>query len=78
MGDDDTADIKSDIIELCSQAEDVLVVCDAKVTSYLVFLNILGTDDHYDLSLILQLEKHLKLNVRLKPWQYAACMIVIE
>ena len=75
---DYTTYIKSDIFKFFLQTKHVLVVCDAEVSSNLVLFDVACTDHHDNLSLVLQLEKHLQLAVRLETRQYAACMIVIK
>ena len=56
VGDDYTAHVESDVFKFASQAEYVFVVGDAEVATYLVFLNIVGADDHDDFGFIAQLE----------------------
>jgi hypothetical protein len=78
VSDYNAADIQSYLLKLCTKAQYVLVIGDAKVSSDLVLLYIQCADYHYHLSLILELKQHLKLTVRLETRQYAACVIVIK
>ena len=78
VGDNYTAHVKSDVFKFASQAEYVFVVGDAEVATYLVFLNIVGADDHDDFGFIAQLEQHLQLAVGLKAGEHAAGMVVVK
>ena len=78
VGDDNAADVEPDVLELGTKAEHVLIVGDSKVTSDLVLFNVQRADDQNDFSLILQLEKHLKLTVGKKARQHAACVMVVK
>ena len=78
VGDDHSADIKSDLLELCTETEHVLVVSYSEITPHLVLFNVQSTYHQHNLSLFFQLKKHLELAVRLKTRQYAARVIVVK
>ena len=78
VGDDDTGDEETALHENLAQAQHILVVGDAEVATFLVFLDVGGADDNHDLGIVLQLREHLQFAVGLKAWQHAAGVVVVE
>ena len=51
---------------------------DAVVAAHLAADDVLGADDDDDLGLLLELQQHLQLGVRLKAGQHAGGVVIIE
>ena len=78
LRDDDGADVEADAAERIDQAHDVHIICDAEITAALVLLDVARADCDDDLRLLLQLEQHFHLPVRLKARQDARGVIVVK
>ena len=78
VGDDHAADEEPDAAEGVDQAERILVIGDAQVAAALAALNVVGRDGDDDLRLLLHLQQHLHLAVRLKAREHAGGVIVVE
>ena len=78
MSDYDTAHIETDILKLAAQAQYIFIVGDAEVAAYLVFLNVVGADNHDNFSLVAQLQEHLQLAVRLETGKHATGVVVVK
>ena len=74
----DAAHKQADALEGIDQAQHVHIVGDAVVTAHLVGDDVLGADDDDDLGLLLELQKHLQLGIRLKARQHAGRMVVVK
>ena len=66
------------LLKRVDEAQHVEVVGDAVIAAHLVADDVLGADDDDDLSLILELQQHLQLGVRLEAGQHAGGVVVIE
>ena len=66
------------LLKRVDEAQHVEVVGDAVIAAHLVADDVLGADDDDDLSLILELQQHLQLGVRLETGQHAGGVVVIE
>ena len=60
------------------QAQHIQIIGDAVVAAHLVAFDILGADHDHDLGLILELQQHLQLGIRLKAGQHAGGMVIVE
>ena len=78
VGDHDRVDHETATHEGFAQAQYVYIVCDAQVTTDLVFLNVDGTDDDDDFGFVDKLGEHLQLTVGLKTGQHTAGMKIVE
>ena len=76
-GHHDAADIKSKAAKDVDQAQHVHVVGDAQVAANLVLLDVGGVDGDDDLNLLLELQQHPQLAVRLKSRQDARGVVVV-
>ena len=76
--DDDAADIEPAALKGVDQAQHIQIVGDAVVAAHLAADDVLGADDDDDLSLLLELQKHLQLGVRLKAGQHAGSVVIVE
>ena len=65
-------------LKFLTQAQYILVVCDAEVCAFLIFLNVRGTDYDDYLYAVTELLQHPQLTVWLKSRKYTACMVVIK
>ena len=74
----DAAYVQAKATEGVDQAQNVLVVCNAKVATYLVFFNIRRVDGDDDLRLCRKLQQHTDLTVGRKSGQSARGVIVIK
>ncbi len=64
--------------EYVKEADNVDVVCNAKVASDLVLLDVVGVDDNDYLRIVLQLEQHLELTVGLEAGQDSRSVIIVK
>ena len=78
LRDDDAADIEPDGAERVDQAHDVQIVGDAEIAPALVHFNVGCVDGNDDLRLLLELQQHLHLAVRLEAGQDARGVIVVK
>ena len=78
VGDDDGTDQETAAHELVAKTQNVHVIGNAEVTADLVLLDVNGTDDDDDFTVVYELAEHLELAVRLETGQYAAGVIVVE
>ena len=78
LGHTHAAHIQAHTLEGVDQAQHIQIVGDAVIAADLAAHNVLGADDDDDLRLILQLQQHLQLAVRLEARQHAGGMIVVE
>ena len=76
--DDDAADVQADAAEGVDQAQGVVLVGDAEVAAALRALDIIRGDGDDDLRLVLHLEQHLHLAVRLEAGEHARGVVVVE
>ena len=74
----DAAHKQTHALERVDETQHVHIVGNAVVTTHLVGDDILGADDDDDLGLLLQLQKHLQLGIRLEARQHAGGMVVVE
>ena len=74
----DAAHKQADALEGIDQAQHVHIVGDAVVTAHLVGDDVLGADDDDNFGLLLELQKHLQLGIRLKARQHAGRMVVVK
>ena len=75
---DNAADKKSDSSESVNKPENVKIVCNAKVASYLVLLNVGSIYDNNNFSLILELHEHFNLAVGCKAREDSRRMVIVE
>ena len=78
LGDDHSRDGKAVAAEQVNQAQHILVIGNAKVTTSLVFLDVVRVDRDDNLDIVGDALEHAELAVRFKTRQHAARMIVIE
>ncbi len=78
MCDDHTADKESDAGKRVDQTKDVLVISDTQISSAFILLDRVRADDQNDLGLVLELQEHLYLAVRLETRKHAGGMIIVE
>ena len=78
FGQADAAHKETDPLEGVNQAQHIRIISNAVVTAHLVGHNVLCADDDDNLSLLLQLQKHLQFGVRLKARQHAGCMVIVK
>ena len=76
--DADAAHVEADGAEGVYEPEGVLVVGDAEVPAALAALHVVGRDDYHYLRLVLHLEEHAHLAVRLEARQHARGVVVVE
>ena len=74
----DAAHEQAHALEGVDEAENVEVVGDAVVAAHLAADDVLCADDDDDLGLLLELQQHLQLGVRLKARQHAGGVVVVE
>ena len=72
------AHIHPDAAECIDQTQYIGVVGDAQVAANLAFFNVIGIDGHHQLRLILQVEQHGYLAVRLETRQHTRCMKIVK
>ena len=65
-GQHDAAHIEADGAERVDQAQHFLVIGDAQVIAQLALFDVARTDGDHDFHMLLQLQQHLELAVRLK------------
>ena len=78
LGDDHSRDSKAVAAKQVNQAQHILVIGNAEVTTSLVFLDVVRVDRDDDLNVIGDALEHAELAVRFKTRQHAARMIVIK
>lgn len=78
LGDDHSRDSKAVAAEQVNQAQHILVIGNAEVTTSLVFLDVVRVDRDDNLDIVGDALEHAELAVRFKTRQHAARMIVIE
>jgi hypothetical protein len=78
LGDNHSRDGKAVAAEQVNQAQHILVIGNAKVTTSLVFLDVVRVDRDDNLDIVGDALEHAELAVRLKTRQYTTRMIVIE
>ena len=78
LRDDDAADVEADAAERVDQAQHVHIIGDAQIAAALVLLDVARVDGDDDLRLLLQLEQHFHLSIRLKARQDARGVIVVK
>ena len=76
--DANTSYIETSAGKLMHETQYIFVIGNAKITAYLILLNIRCTDNNYDFSLVGKLHKHAQLAVRFKTWENAGCVIIIK
>ena len=74
----DAAHEQPPLLEGVDEAQHVQVVGDAVVAAHLAAHDVFGADDDDDLGLVLQLQQHLQLGVRLETGQHTGGVVVIE
>ena len=77
-GQADAAHEQAALLKGVDEAQNIEVVGDAVVAAHLVADDVLCADDDDDLGLILQLQQHLQLGVRLKAGQHAGSVVIVE
>ena len=78
LGHAHTAHIQPHPLKSVDEAQHVQIVGDAVVAAHLAADDVLGADDDDDLGLLLELQKHLQLGVRLKAGQHAGSVVIVE
>ena len=78
LGHAHTAHIQPHLLKSVDETQHVQIVGDAVVAAHLAADDVLGADDDDDLGLLLELQKHLQLGVRLKAGQHAGSVIIVE
>ena len=78
VGDDHGADVQADAPKGVDQAEGVVLIGDAQIAPALGALNIVGRDGNDDLGLVLHLQQHLDLAVRLKAREHPGGVVVVK
>ena len=78
MRDAYAAYVEPDALERVDEPQGVLVIGDAEVAAALGALHVVGGDDDDYLGLVLHLEEHAHLAVRLKPGQHARGVEVVK
>ena len=78
VGDGHAAHVEADGLEGVDEAEQVVVIGDAKVAAALAALYVVGGDDDDYLGLVLHLHEHAHLAVRLKARQHARVVVVVK
>ena len=78
MRDDHRANHESAVLELPPESEYILIVCNAKIGAFFVFLNISGTNHNHYLYAVTEFLKHSQLAVGLKSRQHTASMMVVK
>ena len=78
VGDDHRADIEPDPPKSVDEAESVVLIGDAEVAAALGALDIVGRDTDDDLGVILHLQQHAHLAVRLKARQDARGVVIVK
>ena len=78
VGEDHAPDIKADVPEGVDEAQGVLIIGDAQIAPALGALDIVRRDGDDDLRLVLHLQQHLHLAVRLETRQDPGGVIVVK
>ena len=78
VSDDNRSYHESAILKFAAKAEYILVVGNAQVGAFLVFLNVGSADYDDDLNAVANFLKHAQLAVGQESRQYAACVVVVE
>ena len=78
LGDDHGRDGKAVAAEQVNQAQHILVIGNAKVTTSLVFLDVVRVDRDDNLNVIGNALEHAELAVRFKTRQHATRVIVVK
>ena len=78
LGDDHGRDSKAVAAEQVNQAQHILVIGNAKVTTSLVLLDVVRVNGDDDLDVVGYALEHAKLAIRLKTRQHAARVIVVK
>ena len=78
VGQDHAADHEADAPEGVDEAQGVLIVGDAQVAPALGALDIVRRDGDDDLRLVLHLQQHLHLAVRLEAGENTGSMVVVK
>ena len=78
LGNYNTSHKKADGSELVDQSENFQIIGDADVAAALLLGDSRCADSHKDLCLVLQLQQHLQLTVRLKSRKYSGGMKIIK
>ena len=58
--------------------ENIFVIGDPKIATYIILVNVIGTDNNNDLRLIRKLHQHTELAVRFKTRKNTGCMVVVK
>ena len=69
---------ESTVLELASQPQHILVVCDAQVSALFVFVDVYGTDYDDNLNAVADFLEHSQFAVGLEAWQHSAGMMVVK
>ena len=78
LGHAHAAHIQPHLLKSVDEAQHVQIVGNAVVAAHLAADDILSTDDDDDLGLLLELQQHLQLGVRLKAGQHAGGVVIVE
>ena len=70
--------VQPDAAKRIDQAQHIEIICNAKIAAHLVFFNIRRIDDDNNLDIILHMQQHAHLAVRLKPGEYARGVVIVE
>ena len=78
VGDHDAADVEADAPEGVDEAQGVLVIGDPQIAAALGALDVVRREHDHDLRVVLHLQQHLHLAVRLKARQNPGGVIVVK
>ena len=78
VGDHNAADIEADPPERVDQAEGILIIGNAQVTAAFGAFNVIRGNGENNFQIVLHLQKHFYLAVRLKPGKDTGGMIVVK
>ena len=78
MGDDHTAHIQTYLLELATQTQHILVVCNTEVATHLILLDVDSADYGDNLGTVAQLREHTQLTIGQESRQDTASVVIIE
>ena len=73
-----TSHIKTAAFKFLHQSLHIFIICDSKISAYLILFNIGSIYDDYNLRSVRKLHQHAELTVRLKARQHPRCMKIIK
>jgi hypothetical protein len=78
VGNDNGAYHEVALHKFVTQSQNILIVSDTEVSTYLVLLYILSAHDYDNFQLVAQLGKHSEFRVGLEAWQHTTGVMVVE